>query len=129
MKDQAMRRLSSSNSVMESVDGQKTIHFGGNAISDDLARKQIKDDTKIVKPASSAKVSKITHPNEIWFWLIEILSENIFAGKILRGMTRARRLYSAHFREIHGFHESVHSTDTDMDAIITLKTDLDFMRT
>ena len=44
-------------------------------------------------------------------------------------MSRPRRLYGTHFREVHGFHESVHSTDTDVNAIATLKTDLNFMFT
>lgn len=45
----------------------------------------------------------------------------------LQQATYMRRLYSTHFREIHSFHESIHSTDTDMNTIITLKANLNFV--
>ena len=40
-----------------------------------------------------------------------------------------KRLDSAHFRQVHIFHQSLHSADADIYAIITLKTNLNFIST
>ena len=41
----------------------------------------------------------------------------------------SRRLYRAHFRQIHGFHQAVHSAAADVYAIFPCKAFGDFLRT
>lgn len=67
-------------------------------------------------------VSEIAYPDSIRFSLIKPLAKNIFAFAFIGRSLDPMRLDSAHFRQIHTFHYSVHSADANVYAIITLKT-------
>jgi hypothetical protein len=56
--------------------------------------------------------------------LIETLRQNIIADPVFICACFAgfKRLYRAHFRQIHAFHQAVHSSAADAYAIITFET-------
>ena len=68
-----------------------------------------------------ADVCDVTYPYEIRSLLVELLMKMVVAGPVIIVPVIAERLFRGHSRKLKGSHQSVHSSDTDADAIITLK--------
>ena len=58
-----------------------------------------------------------------------VLSQEVIAAWTLILMSHSSRFISCHFGQIYGLHQSVHSSDTDVYAIITTEYVSDFIST
>ena len=59
--------------------------------------------------------------------MVELLMKMVVAGPVIIVPVIAERLFRGHSRKLKGSHQSVHSSDADADAIITLKDVSDFV--
>lgn len=72
-------------------------------------------------------VCKITNPDKIRSLLVEILLEMIDALAVFIMFVRMKRLLGRHLWQLKRFHQAVHSSDADVNAIITPKNMGDFI--
>ena len=69
-------------------------------------------------------VSKVTDPNHIWSFLVKSLRKKILtATSILFTCRCLGRLNGAHFGQFHLFHQPVHPTFADGNAMLPRKTE------
>ena len=82
---------------------------------------------KIVPFTGCFDVCKITNPDKIRSLLVEILLEMIDALAVFIVFVRMKRLLGRHLWQLKRFHQAVHSSDADVNAIITPKNMGDFI--
>lgn len=110
--------------VPKRINGQEAVDFPAHPAGDDFPGEQVQDDADIAEPTADPNIGKVTDPAQVWRILVKSLVKQIGAGSsFLFCIPGPRRLYSAHLREFHFFHQAVHPTFTDGYAIITHKTD------
>ena len=89
--------------------------------ADDFSSEEVYDDAEVVVISVDFHICKIADPYEIGSLLSKSLLQMIYAGTIISFCARPLRFNSGHLRQVHGVHQAVHSSDTDVDAIITFK--------
>ena len=131
MKHHAGSPSSCSNGIFQRCNGKIGVDPSRQAKCYDSAREQIHDRTKIIESTAGSEIGKITDPGHIWLLRLKLLLQKIAANAAFSIETRFlfRWLYSAHFRQIHGFHQTVHSAAADVNAIFPRKTFGHFLRT
>ena len=107
-------------SLFECIDYKFDVRLSGYVPGDDFSGKQIHYDAEIVPFATGSYISEITGPYEVRSFLVKFLLEMIGAVVACLLMMN-ERLFSRHAWQLKRSHEPVHSSDTDVDAIITLK--------
>lgn len=121
VKHQAIRSISFFVSFSEGSDNQLCIGTGRDMPGNDFSGVQIHHDTEIVPFPARFKVGDVADPYEIGCFLAKVLLQVVGAGSVIGTFDRDKRPISGHFRKLQLFHQSVHSADTDVYAIITLK--------
>ena len=89
--------------------------------ADDFSSEEVYDDAEVVVISVDFHICKIADPYEIGSLLSKSSLQMIYAGAIISFCARPLRFNSGHLRQVHGVHQAVHSSDTDVDAIITFK--------
>ena len=89
--------------------------------------KKVHYNAKIVPFTGCFDVCKITNPDKIRSLLVEILLEMIDALAVFIVFVRMKRLLGRHLWQLKRFYQAVHSSDADVDAIITPKNMGDFI--
>ena len=113
MKNKPLRKIPTSISLSECVNNKLGIRFVGKLPRDNLPRKKVDNDAKIMPFRANLKVSDVASPNFIWFVRIEISIEEIFkiAG---RGFNRLVWNFAGiNFRQVHRFEEATNSGLSD----------------
>ena len=72
-------------------------------------------------------IRKIACPYGIWSGRVELLVKSVDAGNVVLAYSFPFGLFSGTFRKVHGVHQPVHSSETDVNAIITLQYTADFI--
>lgn len=87
--------------------------------------------TDLIESTTGSEIGKIAYPSHIrLLWLELLLQEILAVTAFILGMRFLfRRLHSAHFGQIHGFHQAVHSAAVDVNAIFPRKTCSHFLCT
>lgn len=107
-------------SLFKGTHDQLCIRFGSDMPGNDLSGKEVHHNAQIKPFTASLDIGDIADPNEVGSFLPELLLQVIGTGSIVSMSAVNRRFRSGHLWQLQVFHQSVHSSDTDMDAIITL---------
>ena len=119
MKHKAFRTFSSFIGFTERLFYQVDIRPSGDVPCNDLAREQIHDDTQVIPLSRDFDVSKVTDPDDVGSGLVECLLKMVSAFTVVLMAIVTEGLLRGHPGELKVLHQSVHSADTDVNAIIT----------
>ena len=109
--------------IPQGVNGQETINFAADSAGNDLSGIKVQNGTDVIEPSANFYISKVTDPHQIRRFLVKSLREKILAGAgILFACRRFWRLNGAHFGQSHLFHQPVHPTFADGNAMLPRKT-------
>lgn len=108
---------------------QINIKFWKDVLGDDFVGKQIHYNAEVVPFTSDFYIGEIAIPDDIWTFLIKLLLQMIGTFAIFFVTIIMERLIRRYMWQLKSFYQTVHSTDTDENAIITLKNIGDFVST
>lgn len=120
MKDKTVFDLPFLIGLAECGHGQLNIMFFGNVPTNDLPGKEIHDNTEVVPVTIDFDICKIAGPDKVRSFLIELLMQVIAAFAVVY-MLVSVRFIRGHLGKFHRVHQAVHSSDTDLNAIITFE--------
>ena len=127
MEHETIGRIPLLISLFKGTHDQIDIRLPGDMPGDDFPGKQVDHNAEVVPLAACFDIREIADPNEIGSILRELLMQMIRAFALLTGRVLSPGLAGGHRRKVHAFHQAVHSSDTDMDAIITSEDVSDFI--
>lgn len=127
MEHKSIGRIPVFVSLLESCHDKVNICFAGQMPWEHFPWEQVNHNTEIVPFSSGFQVGYIADPYKIWGILRKPLLQMV--GTFLLVWAAAGRfgVLGWHFRQFHAAHQPVHSSDTDADAIVTLKDALYFI--
>ena len=123
MKDQSIPDIPGGVSLAEGSKSQVDIMLSGKMPADDLSRKQIHDNTEVIPLAVYLDIREITCPDEIR----SLLVMEMIRAVTVRSVLASAWLNGRHLRQLRGIHQSVHSSNADVYAIVTSEDICDFI--
>ena len=121
MEHQAIRASSERISFLEGLDHQFTVGPRGQFPGDDLPGEEIHDNTKVIPLTCDFQVGDVACPDQVRRFLIELLIQMVVISPVIAFCGAVMRFVRRHGGQLHGAHQAVHSTDTDVNAIVTLE--------
>ena len=106
---------------------QINIRFWRDVPGDDFAGKQVHYNAEVVPFTGDFYIGEIASPDDVWTFLVKLLLQMIGTFVIFFVTILTERFIRRHTWQLKSFHQTVHSTDTDENAIITLKNISDFV--
>ena len=88
---------------------------------DDFPGEEIHDNTKVIPLTGGFQVGDVACPDQIRRFLIELLVQMVVISPVITFRSAVMRFVRRHGGQLHGAHQAVHSTDADVNAIVTLK--------
>lgn len=124
MKHDAFGNTPQPDSVPQGVNGQEAVDFTSNPAGDDLSGIEVQDGADVMELSGHFYIGKVTNPYQIGSFLVKSLGEKVLteAGILFAGRCSGR-LHSAHFGQPHLFHQPVHPTFADSNAMLPRKTE------
>lgn len=116
-------------SFFERSHHQINIRFVRDVSGDDFAGKQVHYNAQVISFTGDFYICEIAGPDDIWTLLIKLLLQMIVTFAIFFVKIIMERFIRGHTWQLKSFHQTVHSTDTDVNAIITLKNTGNFVST
>ena len=111
-------------SIPQGVNCQEAVNFASNPAGNNLSGIEIQDGADVMELSSNFYVGKVTDPNQIGSFLVKSLRKKILTDAgILFVCCCCRWLNSAHFGQPHLFHQPVHPTFADGNAMLPRKTE------
>lgn len=95
----------------------------------DFAGKQVHYNTQVIPFASGIYICEIADPGNVWILLIKLLLQMIVIFAIFFVTINTERFIRGHTWQLKSFHQTVHPTDIEVTAIITLKNIGNFVST
>lgn len=93
--------------------------------SDNLSGIEVQNGADVIEHSANFYISEVTDPHQIWSFLVKSLSKKILADA---GVLLARCCFGwlngTHFGQLHLFHQPVHPTFADGNAMLPRKTEL-----
>ena len=130
MEHNAPGNTSAPDGIPQCGDGKEPIDPPAHPAGDDLSGIQVQDRADITEPTTHRDIGKIANPDHIGCRLPELLGQQIDAiCGVLRAGLRLWRFHGTHFGEIHLFHQPVHPTSADDNAMLPRKTEGHLLRT
>ncbi len=120
MEHQAIRCISLRIGLLEGEDCQVSVRFSGQMPCDDFSGKQIHDNAQIIPFSACLDIGDVACPDQIRGFLVKILMRMVVAWAAVGVCCLVPGLVRGHFRELQCFHQSVHSADADVNAMVTL---------
>lgn len=124
MEHNAFGDASQSYGIMQSINRQKPVNFASNPTGNDLSGIEIQNSADIVERSANLYIGKIANPYQIRRFLVKSLRKKVltdvaffFACYCLGWLNRT------HFGQSHLFHQPVHPTFADGNAILPRKTE------
>ena len=109
---------------MQGVNCQEAVNSAADPAGDDLSGVEVQDGTDVMELSTNVYVGKVTDPNHIWSFLIEPLGKKVLTDASILFTNRCfGRLNGAHFGQPHLFHQPVHPTFADGNAMLPRKTE------
>lgn len=123
MKHDAFGNASQPYSIPQGVNRQEAVDFTSNPAGDDLSGIEIQDGTDVMEPSAHFYIGKVADPYQIGGFLVKSLGKKILTDTgILSAYRRFWWFNGAHFGQPHLFHQPVHPTFADGNAILPRKT-------
>lgn len=111
-------------SIPQGINCQEAVNFAADPASDDFSGVEVQDGTDVMEFTTNFYVSKITNPNHIWSFLVKSLRKKILTDAGILFTCRCFGLLNgAHFGQLHLFHQPVHPTFADGNAMLPRKTE------
>ena len=129
MKHKSFRMVTFLISFFECSHYQVNIRFWRDVPGDDFAGEQVHYNAEVVPFTSNFYIGEIASPDDVWTFLVKLLLQMIGTFAIFFVTILTKRFIRRHTWQLKSFHQTVHSTDTDENAIITLKNIGDFVST
>ena len=124
MQHDALGNTPEPDSIPQGVNGQEAVDFTSNPAGDDLSGIEVQDGADVMELSGHFYIGKVTDPYQIGGLLVKSLRKQIPADTGLLFACRCfRRLHGAHFGQLHLFHQPVHPTFADGNAILPRKTE------
>ena len=127
VEHQAFRASAEGISLPESLDHQFAVGPWGQFPGDDFPGEEIHDNAKVVPLAGCFQIGDIAYPDQIRRFLIELLVQMVVISPVITFYSAVMRFVRGHGGQLHGAHQAVHSTNADVDAIVTLEDVSDFV--
>ena len=120
VKHQSSWTISGMICFLKGLDDQICIGFGWYIPGDNFSGKKIHNDTKVIPLTSGFEICKVTCPDQVGSLLMKVLMQviSITAGWLF-WVRNGFWFYCGHRWKLPGAHQAVHSTDTDVNAIVT----------
>ena len=121
VEHQAVRVSAEGISFPEGLDHQFAVGSWGQFPRDDFPGEEIHDNAKVVPLAGGFQIGDVAYPDQIRRFLIELLVQVVVISPVITFCGAVMRFVRGHGGQLHGAHQAVHSTDADVNAIVTLK--------
>ena len=116
-------------SFFECCHYQINIRFWRDVPGDNFAGKQVHYNAEVVPFTGDFYIGEIASPDDVWTFLVKLLLQMIGTFTIFFMTIITERFIRRHTWQPKSFHQTVHSTDTDENVIITLKNIGNFVST
>lgn len=124
MEHNAFGDTPQSYSIMQGVNRQKPVNFASNPAGDDLSGIEIQNGADIMERSANFYIGKIANPHQIRSFLVKSLRKKVLTDVAFFFVCcRLGRLNRTHFGQSHLFHQPVHPTFADGNAIFPRKTE------
>lgn len=123
MKHDAIGNAPQPDRVPQGVNCQKAVNPAANPASDDFSGKEVQDGADVMEPSADIHIGKVTDPYQIGGFLVKAFGKKIFTdASFIFANCRFGRFHSAHFGQPHLFHQPVHATFANGDAMLPRET-------